>query len=151
MPQEELAQEATSRSEELFSRREELFGDRRLAAKAYDYAMLIGAVSGQVDLTRAYERAISQANLMAGASEQLKNAAAFPASVDKTLRSTLVGTSEQTSQTLSEDTTQNVLDKALRQVGETMTQEISRTVMDGLNTLASALRAEVAAGEEEEA
>jgi len=124
--------------EELFSRREELFGDRRIAAKAYDLAMLNAGLVGQVDLHRAYERAISQANLAAGLTETLKVSDAFPAHRDVGTKTT----SEQTSQTLTEDTTQNVLDKALRQVGETMTQEISRVVMDGLTSLAAALRSE---------
>jgi hypothetical protein len=131
--------------EELFSRREELFGDRRLAAKAYDLAMLNASLTGQVDIHRAYERAIGQANLAAGLTEALKVSDAFPVARDKTSKTTTVGSMEQNSQTLSEDTTQNVLDKALRQVGETMTQEISRVVMDGLNALASALRSDVAA------
>jgi hypothetical protein len=122
---------------------EELFGDRRLAAKAYDLAMLNASLSGQVDLFRAHERVVSQAMQAAGIARDLKNVAAHPASitVDKTL--------ERGSQTLSEDTTQNVL----RQVGETLTQEISRAVMDAMSTLGNALGAEleVEAEPEEEA
>jgi len=131
--------------EELFSRREELFGDRRTAAKAYDYAMLVAAIHGQVDLTQAYEHAIAQANLTAGLTQTQKNAAAFPIAIDKLSKTTAIGTTEQTSQTLSEDTSQTVIDKALRQIGETMSHEISRVVMDSMASLASALETDAQA------
>jgi hypothetical protein len=138
----ENLQSIQDHSEELFNMRQELFSDRRNFTKALDMLMLSKAAAGGADLMPAQQAAYQAALEAAGLSEAFKNAAAFPFSQDKSSKV------EFASQVLSEDTTQNVLDKMLRTVGESLTQEISRVVMDGLNTLASALRAEVSAQQE---
>jgi hypothetical protein len=140
-------QRAQDHSEEEYSMRQEvrqeIIGQRLNFAKAMDMLMLSRVAVGAADLVPAQTAAYNAALEAVGLTDMMKNASAFPFAVDKTSKV------EYGSQTLSEDTTQNVLDKVLRQVGETMTQEISRVVMDGLNTLASALRAEIAAQEED--
>ena len=121
------AQSVQDHSEELFNMRAELFTDRRNFAKAVDALMLAKAAVGSADLIPAQQAAYQAALEAVGLTDALKNAAAFPLAQDK---SAFV---ERATQSLSEDTTQTVIDKTLRQVGETMTQEISRVVMDGLN------------------
>jgi hypothetical protein len=131
------SQTVQDHSEELFNMRSELFNDRRNYAKAMDALMVGKVAAGVVDLQPAQEQAYESAMQLAGLNEMLKNAAAFPASQDKTV------TTERTSQTLSEDTTQNVIDRALEQVSKTMATDIERTIQEGMASLTSLLKNEI--------
>ena len=130
-------QSVQDHAEEQYTWRTELYGDRRNFAKAMDLLMIGAASRGTVDLKSTYKDAIDNAMLAAGLTQELKNASAYPLAQDKTAKEEHVSATERATQTLSEDTTQNVIDKAFEQVSKTMSTDIQRTIQEGLASLST--------------
>lgn len=132
-------------SEEQYTRRDQMYQDGRLAGLAYHLLMLSRAASGAVDLKAAQAQNHEQLVALAGVSEAMKNTAAFPA------QRTGVVSTEHVSQIVAGETSETVLDKSLRQIGESMTQEISRVVMDAMAEIGSVIAGSVGGTGEVEA
>jgi len=113
--------------------RQEIISQRLNFAKGIDLAMLARAFAGGADLMPAQKAAYHAALDAAGVSDAMKNAAAFPAVQDKTV------VTERGTQTISEDTTSNVINQAFENFSKTLNTDIQRTLQEGLASMSTVI------------